>query len=50
MNIDKTLLAAAVAALLMMVTVPSCHRKTETPVLEGNDTIYPLGFCTDSFA
>lgn len=34
MNIDKTLLAAAVAALLMMVTVPSCHRKTETPVLE----------------
>ena len=50
MNIDKTLLAAAVAALLVMVTVPSCHRKTETPVLEDNDTIYPLGFCTDSFA
>ena len=44
--------AACVLAVAALVSLPSCHRRTETPACEYdivNDTVYPLGFCTDSF-
>ena len=44
--------AACVLAVVALVSIPSCRNKTQTPVEEPdivNDTVYPLGFCTDSF-
>lgn len=44
--------AACVLAVAVLVMFPSCHRKTQTADVETdvvNDTVYPLGFCTDSF-
>ena len=44
--------AACVLAVASLVLAPSCRRKTETPADEPvavRDTVYPLGFCTDSF-
>lgn len=44
--------AACVMAVAVLVSLPSCRNKTQTPVEEPdivNDTVYPLGFCTDSF-
>ena len=39
-----------VCLLLMGISLPSCHRRiTPQPVETHRDTIYPLGFCTDSF-
>ena len=44
--------AACVLAVATLVMLPSCHRRTEAAEVEVdvvNDTVYPLGFCTDSF-
>ena len=36
--------------VLTGIFLPSCHRRPETPpVAPPRDTVYPLGFCTDSF-
>ncbi|MGM9737159.1 MAG: peptidoglycan DD-metalloendopeptidase family protein [Candidatus Cryptobacteroides sp.] len=50
MKLSNIPFAAGIAALLVAVSLPSCHRKTQAPEIEeANDTVYPLGFCTDSF-
>lgn len=50
MKLSNIPFAAGIAALLVAVSLPSCHRKTPAPEIEeANDTVYPLGFCTDSF-
>ena len=37
-------------AVIVLTSLPSCHRRAEEPQAEEkNDTVYPLGFCTDSF-
>ena len=44
--------AACVLAVAALVFLPSCHRRTPAPDPEPEtvqDTVYPLGFCTDSF-
>ncbi len=44
--------AAVVAAILVSVSIPSCNLFNRKPAEEPapvNDTVYPLGFCTDSF-
>ncbi len=48
----KHALALAVLALALSIFfAPSCRmRPGELPVEEKKDTVYPLGFCTDSFA
>ena len=36
--------------VIILTALPSCHRRAEEPQEEEkNDTVYPLGFCTDSF-
>ena len=51
MHLNRLILAAGVMSLIILTSLPSCHRRTEeVPVEETNDTVYPLGFCTDSFA
>ena len=51
MHLNRLILAAGVMSLVMLTSLPSCHRRTEeVQVEETNDTVYPLGFCTDSFA
>lgn len=46
----KFMLAAAVSAVIVSVAVPSCRRGGgSTDAGMPADTIYPLGFCTDSF-
>lgn len=50
-NLSNITLAAATAMLIVAISLPSCHRResvAEEPV--QNDTVYPLGFCTDSFS
>ena len=50
-NLSNITLAAATALLIVSISLPSCHRREsvdEEPV--QNDTVYPLGFCTDSFS
>lgn len=42
-------LAAAVTAALAFIFIPSCNRGNKAPEPVQQDTIYPLGFCTDSF-
>lgn len=42
-------LAAAVSAALAFIFIPSCNRGNKVPEPVQQDTIYPLGFCTDSF-
>lgn len=42
-------LAAAVTAALAFIFIPSCNRGNKVPEPVQQDTIYPLGFCTDSF-
>lgn len=42
-------LAAAVTAALAFIFIPSCDRGNKVPEPVQQDTIYPLGFCTDSF-
>lgn len=50
MKIGKYIIAIATSAMLAMVSFTSCHRKAEkNDASIQNDTIYPLGFCTDSF-
>ena len=50
MKIGKYIIAIATSAMLAMVSFTSCHRKAEkSDASIQNDTIYPLGFCTDSF-
>ena len=44
--------AALVAAVLVSVSLPSCnllHKKPVEEPVDVKDTVYPLGFCTDSF-
>ena len=44
--------ASLVLAVLISVSLPSCNlfsRKTVEEPVNVNDTVYPLGFCTDSF-
>lgn len=38
-------------ALFLVLILPSCHnvRKERPEIEEAKDTVYPLGFCTDSF-
>lgn len=31
------------------IFIPSCNRENKVPEPVQQDTIYPLGFCTDSF-
>ena len=50
MKLSNIPFAAGIAALLVAISLPSCHRKAPAlEVEEANDTVYPLGFCTDSF-
>ncbi|MGM9739735.1 MAG: peptidoglycan DD-metalloendopeptidase family protein [Candidatus Cryptobacteroides sp.] len=50
MHFNRLILAAGVMSLIILTALPSCHRRTgEVQVEETNDTVYPLGFCTDSF-
>lgn len=40
----------ATAVIITLVSIPSCHRKSSSqPPEDLADTVYPLGFCTDSF-
>ena len=56
-NLSRTVLLLAVAALLTLLCLPSCRngsgwwRRSPEPEAEKVvlDTVYPLGFCTDSF-
>ena len=51
MHFDKLSLAAVVFAAGILISIPSCHRKAasgQDPSVAA-DTVYPLGFCTDSF-
>ena len=43
-------LAGALLAVAALTFIPSCHRKETKSIEEQKDTVYPLGFCTDSFA
>ena len=49
MHCRKTVLAALLSAIFVSVCAPSCHRRGETRTDIDRDTVYPLGFCTDSF-
>lgn len=51
MNRAKLILTAMLSATGILISIPSCHRKTSAVAEEPgiHDTIYPLGFCTDSF-
>ncbi len=56
MNIYKVnkghlIITCLVSAILATVFLPSCkeHNKGNVSETAGNDTVYPLGFCTDSF-
>ncbi len=44
-------LVAIVAAVMTSIFIPSCngHRGSAEEEVAVNDTVYPLGFCTDSF-
>lgn len=44
-------LVAVVAAVMTSIFIPSCngHRGSSEEEVAVNDTVYPLGFCTDSF-
>lgn len=44
-------LVAVVAAVMTSIFIPSCngHRGSAEEEVAVNDTVYPLGFCTDSF-
>lgn len=48
---SRIFLQLGTLAALILVCLPSCRRKAEsTEVIEiQKDTVYPLGFCTDSF-
>ena len=49
-QLNRTILASALMSVVIATALPSCHRRSgETVVEEKNDTVYPLGFCTDSF-
>ena len=44
--------ASIVSAVILSVSLPSCNllnRKPQEEPVTVNDTVYPLGFCTDSF-
>ena len=44
--------AACVLAVLLLVSLPSCRNRnaaSDDPADTVRDTVYPLGFCTDSF-
>lgn len=43
-------LAGALLTVAALTFIPSCHRKETKSIEEQKDTVYPLGFCTDSFA
>ena len=46
----KSVLAAVLSAIFVSVCLPSCHRRSAGVQPEmDRDTVYPLGFCTDSF-
>ena len=49
----KSLLLSFIAVIIVWISVPSCWNRGKAPVgdaaAELNDTVYPLGFCTDSF-
>lgn len=42
-------LSAVLVAAAALIFTPSCHRKNDNAVEQPRDTVYPLGFCTDSF-
>ncbi len=49
MRKGRTILAAVMAATLTLIFIPSCLRRNSGKIETQIDTIYPLGFCTDSF-
>ncbi len=49
MNHGRFTLAAALLAAFTLMCLPSCHRRERQVIEAQRDTIYPLGFCTDSF-
>lgn len=49
MHIGRLAIAAAVTAALTLTLLPSCHRRIRGGIVQQKDTVYPLGFCTDSF-
>ncbi|MGM9767131.1 MAG: peptidoglycan DD-metalloendopeptidase family protein [Candidatus Cryptobacteroides sp.] len=49
-QLNRMILAASMMTVIVLTALPSCRRRAEEPQAEENtDTIYPLGFCTDSF-
>ena len=49
-NASRVLLLCSVFVLLALTFLPSCRRRPGAPETETvRDTVYPLGFCTDSF-
>ena len=49
-HLNRMILASSMMAVIVLTSLPSCHRRAEEPQAEEkNDTVYPLGFCTDSF-
>ena len=49
MRKDKVALAVAVTVTLALTLTPSCIRRGSNSIDIQQDTVYPLGFCTDSF-